>query len=123
MIFTVIGTPTDEDKSYVTDQKALEYLDSFPKSNRIDLSIMYPGAPIEAIDFLHKILVFNPYFRMSLEDALNHPLFDNVRRPQSENYKGKPIDLEFEKMQLDKSSLREFFLKEIYSYQKGWAQM
>ena len=98
MIFTVIGSPNEEDKSYVTDQKALEYLDSFPKQNRIDLSIMYPGAPGEAIDFLNKILVFNPYFRMNLEDALQHPLFDNVRRPQSENYKGKPIELEFEKM-------------------------
>ena len=81
MIFSVIGTPGEEDKSYVTDQKALEYLDSFPKQKRLDLSIMYPGAPPEAIDFLNKIVVFNPYFRMSLDDALNHPLFDNVRRP------------------------------------------
>ena len=119
MIFSVIGTPNEEDKSYVTDQKALEYLDSFPKSNRLDLSIMYPGAPPEAVDFLYKILVFNPYFRMSLEDALNHSLFDNVRRPQAESYKGKPIELEFEKLNLDKSNLREFFLKEIYSYQGG----
>lgn len=76
----------------------------------------YPGAPTEAIDFLEKILVFNPYFRMSLQDALNHPLFDNVRRPQAESFVGKPIKLEFEKMTLDKATLRELFLKEIYTY-------
>jgi mitogen-activated protein kinase 1/3 len=75
----------------VTDQKAIEYLDSFPYNEKVDLSIKYPGAPPEAIDFLNKILVFNPYFRMSLQDAIGHPLFDNVRKPQSKNDLGNPI--------------------------------
>jgi mitogen-activated protein kinase 1/3 len=112
-IFAVIGTPHDDDKSFVTDQKALEYLESFPWTDKADLSYKYPGAPKEAIDFLNKILIFNPYFRMSLVDALNHKMFDNVRRPQAEAYTGKPIELEFEKMDLDKTKLRELFLKEI----------
>lgn len=81
VIFGVIGTPGEDDKSFVTDQKALEYLESFPFTNRVDMQMKYPGAPPQAIDFLNKILIFNPYFRMSLEDALAHPLFDNVRRP------------------------------------------
>ena len=102
IIFGLIGTPTDDDKSFVTDGKALEYLESFPMQKRADLKIKYPGAPPEALDFLYKILVFNPYFRMSLEDSLAHPLFDKVRRPQAEQYIGKPIELEFEKMNLDK---------------------
>ena len=46
----------------------------------MDLSQKYPGAPPEAVDFLYKILVFNPYFRIPLKDALEHPLFDEVRR-------------------------------------------
>ena len=116
VIFAVIGTPNEEDMSFVTDQKALEYLDSFPYQGRVNMKLKYPGAPLEAIEFLNKILIFNPYFRMSLQDALNHPLFDNVRRPQAESFIGKPIELELEKMQLDKTTLRELFLKEIYSY-------
>jgi len=31
VIFEVIGAPNETDKSFVTDQKALEYLDSFPQ--------------------------------------------------------------------------------------------
>ena len=81
VIFALIGSPTDDDKSFVTDHKALEYLESFPWTARVDLAQKYPGAPPEAVDFLNKILVFNPYFRMSLDAALQHPLFDNVRRP------------------------------------------
>ena len=116
VIFAVIGAHSEEDKSFVTDQKALEYLDSFPKNMRIELQHKYPGAPADAVDFLNKILVFNPYFRMSLTDALNHKMFDQVRRPQAEAYVGKPIELEFEKMQLDKVTLRELFVKEIQMY-------
>lgn len=118
VIFAVIGTPNEDEKSFVTDQKALEYLESFPKNQRIELQYKYQGAPPEAIDFLNKILVFNPYFRLSLTDCLNHDLFKNVRRPQAESYVGKPIELEFEKMNLNKETLRELFLKEIKHYHK-----
>ena len=56
MIFEVIGTPNDDDRSFVTDQKALEYLDTFTESKRCDLSKKYPGSPPEAIDFLDRSL-------------------------------------------------------------------
>jgi mitogen-activated protein kinase 1/3 len=52
VIFEVVGTPTEADKSFVTDQKALEYLDSFPQRPKMDLKKMYPGATEDALDFL-----------------------------------------------------------------------
>jgi len=84
VIFEVIGTPTEEDKSYVTDAKALEYLEAFPPKGKIDLSTLYPGAGEEALDFLGKILVFNPYFRLSIDEALAHPFFKKVRKSEKE---------------------------------------
>ena len=45
---------------------------------------MYPGAGEEAIDLLHKILVFNPYFRISIEECLDHAFFKKVRKPEKE---------------------------------------
>lgn len=116
IIFAVIGNPTEEDASFVTDQKAIEYLKSFPYTPRVDLALKYQGAPPQAIDFLNKILVFNPFFRMSLSDALAHPLFDEVRNANSQNVIGTQIDLEFEKMTLNKDSMRQLFLNEIYTY-------
>ena len=82
------------------------------------MKILYPGAPNDAIDFLNKILVFNPYFRMTVNEALEHPMFNNVRRPQAESFMGKPIELEFEKIKLDKKALRELFLTEIKLYHR-----
>lgn len=84
MIFEVIGTPNEEDKSYVTDAKALEYLEAFPPRPKGDLSILYPGAGEDAIDLLGKMLLFNPYFRISVNEALNHPFFKKVRKTEKE---------------------------------------
>ena len=45
----------------------------------------YPGAPENAIDFLNKILVFNPYFRMTALECLQEcKLFDSVRDKKKE---------------------------------------
>jgi hypothetical protein len=75
------------------------------------LQAKYPGSPPEAIDFLEKILVFNPYFRTSLGDCLEHPLFKNVRKEkQYETIKGKPVVLDFEKEELTKDRMRELML-------------
>lgn len=106
MIFEVVGTPSEEDKSFVTDAKAIEYLDAFPKKQRIDLTKLYPGAGEDAIDLLNKILVFNPYFRVSVDDALSHPFFKKVKKPEKEVYADKEIQIEFEKEHLDKKKLR-----------------
>ena len=34
VIFEVIGTPSEDDKSFVTDQKAIDYLNAFPKREK-----------------------------------------------------------------------------------------
>ena len=91
MIFEVIGSPSEDDKSFVTDQKALEYLNAFPKRDRVDLSSVYPGAGEEAIDLLHRILVFNPYFRLSIDECLDHPFFKKVRKSEKELAAENPI--------------------------------
>lgn len=116
VIFTVIGSPSKEDCTFVTDQKALEYLEGFAGNPSQDLQEKYPGATSEAIDFLKKTLVFNPFFRLTLQDAMAHTLFDQVKGTKSEKFEGSPIELEFDDMNLDTKALRELFLQEIKKY-------
>ena len=123
LIFAVIGTPTESDKSFVTDLKALEYLDQFPPGDRADLKTKYPGSSPEAIDFLEKVLIFNPYFRISLESCLEHPLFANVRNLEKEAITGQPVDLEFEKEDLNRDKLRLLILEECQHYADQKQQM
>lgn len=45
---------------------------------------LYPGAGEDALDLLNKILVFNPYFRISVDEALAHPFFKKIRKSEKE---------------------------------------
>ena len=113
VIFEVIGSPNEEDKSYVTDTKALEYLEAFPAKPRTDLNTLYPGAGEDAIDLLKKILVFNPYFRISVDESLNHPFFRKIKKSEKEVSADKEIQIDFEKENLDRKKLRSLFLEEV----------
>lgn len=84
VIFEVIGTPNDDDMAYVTDAKAIGYLKSFQNIDRLDMGQKYPGANAEALDLLNRMLQFNPYFRVSVDEALEHPFFNRVRKPHKE---------------------------------------
>jgi len=74
MIFSILGTPTEVDLEFVSDDKALEYLRSFPNKVKSDYKTMFPAAPPEAIDFLEKTMRFNPEKRLTIDECLNHPL-------------------------------------------------
>ena len=75
----------------MTDTKATEYLDAFPSRPKVDLTKIYPGAGEEAIDLLNKVLVFNPYFRLSVDEALAHSFFKKIRKPEKEVSSDKEI--------------------------------
>jgi len=77
---------------------------------------LYPGAGEEAIDLLGKFLVFNPYFRVTVDEALNHPFFKKVKKVEKEVNSEVQIQIEFEKEHLDRKKLRELFLEEIMHF-------
>jgi len=56
VIFDVLGTPTDDDISYVTDAKAIGYLKSFNPNERLNMNTKYPGASAEGTDLLNRML-------------------------------------------------------------------
>jgi mitogen-activated protein kinase 1/3 len=67
MIFSVLGTPNESDMDFVTDNKAVEYLKSFPTKRAIDFKELYPSSLPESIDFLNRTIAFNPKKRMTVD--------------------------------------------------------
>lgn len=88
-------------------------MNAFPKKDKVDLATIYPGAGEEAVDLLHKILVFNPYFRITMDEILAHPFFKKVRKVEKEMIATDPIKFDWEKEHLDRKKLREHFVEEI----------
>jgi len=119
VIFSVLGTPKEEDFEFVTDSKATEYLKSFPFKKPSELAEIYPAATSDALDLLKKMLKFSPRKRVTINDALNHPFVSKVRDKTRETNASGPMILDFEKEgEMNAERLRELFLDEIKQYKK-----
>jgi mitogen-activated protein kinase 15 len=72
------------------DMESLDspYTESFlrqvPKRPRRSFAMLYPNAPIEAIDLMNKLLQFNPQKRISAEKALEHAYVATFHNPEEE---------------------------------------
>ncbi len=92
MISKVLGTPTDEDASFITDHGARQYVKLLPKCPGVKLKDMYPDCSEDEIDFLSRMLTFNPFARITAKEALRHPYFKNIRCKERE-VEGMPLSL------------------------------
>jgi len=63
----------------------------------VDFKEIYPGSIPESLDFLNKTICFNPKKRMTINEALEHPLFNKVRNKKLEIECKLPVVLDFEK--------------------------
>ena len=97
---------------------ALKYLNVYAYQQRVDLKSKYPGSSPDAIDFMNRLLVFNPFFRMTLDEAINHPFMDAVRTTPVKDI-GSKINFEFDKEDLTHQQLRQLFINEIMLYGKN----
>ena len=80
---------------------------------------MYPGIGEEGLDLLNKMLVFNPYFRPTVEECLDHPYFTNIRTISKEVTAGQEVFLDLEREgELNLLKLRELFIKEVEIYKR-----
>jgi mitogen-activated protein kinase 1/3 len=119
VIFSVMGTPTDEDINFVTDQKAIDYLKSFQYKKPVELSQLYPAATSDALDLLRKMLIFNPRKRIGIIECLEHPFVQKVRDKSKETVSNGPCMLDFDKEgELTIERLKDLFVEEIKHYKK-----
>lgn len=79
LIFKMIGTPSEAEMSFVTDSKALAYLQKHQAKPAMDLREKFPGGSDDALRILKSMLKFNPFDRPGVDKLLNDPYFNDVR--------------------------------------------
>lgn len=121
LIFEVLGTPSDEDIEYISNKRALQYIKLLPHKDPIPLRHIFPNASKYGIDLMEKMLQFNPKKRISVQDALDHPYFRDLRVVESEITADEPFDFSFENNMYDKKQLQELMWEEIYHY-RPWVK-
>jgi mitogen-activated protein kinase 1/3 len=79
-ILQTIGTPTFDDVcDAISDEKARNYLVSFPSIERVSFNLKYPASDPNVLQILEATLQFNPNRRPAIKELLSHPYFDVVR--------------------------------------------
>jgi len=79
-IYSALGTPTEE------EWPGMAYLPAYVEFNpqpRPPMRKTFTAASDEALDLLHRFLLFDPCQRISAADALNHPYFKKSPLPCS----------------------------------------
>jgi len=116
-IFALLGTPSDEDVKACTDNdKAIRYVARFPKQSGAGLKSEFPDVDVDQamLDILAKMLIFNPSKRISVKEALAHPLLAEVRDQTVETTAPKKVVLGFDSEQdLNERSLRKYFYEQV----------
>jgi serine/threonine protein kinase len=65
-------------------ENARRYLKQLPVKSKANLAEMLPSADPIALQLLERLLFFDPTTRISADDALNHPYFDDLKNINTE---------------------------------------
>jgi serine/threonine protein kinase len=84
----------------------------------MNLEDKYPGTDPRGLHILSQMLQFNPERRITAEDALKDPYFDDIRLPDQETFNDDEeahcdIDLRFDDKELSMDELRTLIIEEI----------
>jgi mitogen-activated protein kinase 7 len=119
LIFSLLGTPQDEDMGFLERDDARSYIRCFEKREGQGIRTMFEHAHEDAVAVLENVLRFDPRARPTIDELLDFDLFTDDRDASKEVVADAKIDLGFEAAtHLDEFRLRSCFLKEIAAYSR-----
>lgn len=114
-ILDVLGTPSEEDISAISNTQAVLFLRSVPPKPKRPWAELYPKASPLALDLLDKMLAFNPAKRISIPEAMQHPYLAKLHHPGREP-PVLPFSFAFDTSEVTASQLRDQIWKEMLGY-------
>lgn len=78
-IHSTVGTPDEQLLQRLKSNPNTQLNFTFPFKPKTEFKTLLPGINLLIPDLLEKLLTYNPYERISAEQALNHPLFKELR--------------------------------------------
>ena len=115
LIFTLLGTPSDEDINSIPNPKAREKILKLGKRNPKPFEMVFRDCNPQAVDLLKWLLAFNPDKRCTVEQALDHPYISALHYSEDEPacHSISMFDFEFERVELNMNQLKNLIYEEI----------
>jgi Serine/threonine protein kinase len=83
-ILLILGTPKEATLTKIGSVRAQNYVRSLPFMKKVPYIDLFPDANPLALDLLEKMLTLDPYERITVKEALNHPYLSIWHDPQDE---------------------------------------
>ena len=85
-IFKKLGKPSKEQIQKFASKERIKDISKFHAFQRMDRKKLFPNVEDEnVLDLMEKLLCINPYERISLKEAINHPYFDTIKEYKYED--------------------------------------
>eukprot|EP00906_Rhabdomonas_costata_P009043 RCo012815 len=118
LITEVIGTPQESDyTAWLTNKDALRWLRDMPKKAPRNLVEAVPKLSSRtAVDFLQRMLTFDPAKRWTAEQLLGHPYLSSLHDPSDEPTAPRKFHWAQDEKKFTRSDLRAGFWAEICKF-------
>ena len=112
----VLGTPSEEETSFIRNAKAKAFLSSLPPRDKVAWPNLFTKADIKGLELLDQLLAFDPSRRVNVENALAHSYLTPYYDPADEPVAEKPFTFEMEFDELPTQQLKEMVYKEAVDF-------
>ncbi|CCE80523.1 Piso0_003642 [Millerozyma farinosa CBS 7064] len=117
-ILLVLGTPSESTLTKIGSVRAQNYVRSLPFMKKVPFSKLFTSANPLALDLLEKMLTLDPYERISVEEALNHPYLAVWHDPQDEPECQVKFDFKSFETIDDMTAMKELIINEVKSFRE-----
>ena len=83
LIMQTLGSPSLDDLHFVQTEAARQFILRQPYHRGVPFAQLMPHVRGPCLDLLHKMLLFDPHKRITIEEALAHPFMARVRTARS----------------------------------------
>ncbi|KAK6926852.1 Protein kinase domain [Dillenia turbinata] len=121
LLTELLGTPTESDLGFVTNEDARRYIRQLPPHPHQALTNLFPHVHPLAIDLVDKMLTFDPTQRITVEEALAHPYLARLHDIADEPVCPVPFSFEFEQRALGEEQMKEMIYREALALNPEYA--
>ena len=115
-IISVLGTPTGDDLTFITNTQAKDFVMKLAKRTKQSFSSLFAKSNPVALDLLAKMLIFNPHKRYTIEQCISHPYFEGLHNPEEEPISESPFNWSFDEIELTKDNLQSMIFEESLNF-------
>ncbi|BBN01631.1 mitogen-activated protein kinase 1/3 [Marchantia polymorpha subsp. ruderalis] len=116
LITELIGSPEDSDLGFLKSENAKRYMQQLMRYPKQPLGRKYPNMNPAAVDLIERMLVFDPYKRITVEQALSHPYLASLHDINDEPACHAPFEFDFEQPSFTEEHIKELIMMEALAF-------